>query len=95
VNDDTSSSGEVEDELETPMSAETVDYAELEDEWAEYAYVAITNPHDEDHPTFEETLNRWDSDRWSIARDEEIEKFRLFKTFELTELPPGFKLLKS
>jgi hypothetical protein len=62
VKDDASSSGEVEDELENPTSAETVDYAELDDEWAEYAYVAITNPHDEDHPTFEETLNRWDSD---------------------------------
>jgi hypothetical protein len=35
VNDDNSSSREVEGELETPMSAETVDYAELEDEWAE------------------------------------------------------------
>jgi hypothetical protein len=89
------SSEEVEDELETPASTETVDYAVLEDKWAEYAYVAITNPHDEDHPTFEETFNHWDSDQWSIARDEEIEKFQLFKTFKLTDLPPGFKLLKS
>jgi hypothetical protein len=95
VKDDTSSSREVEDELETPKSAETVDYAELEDEWAEYAYVGMTNPHDEDHPMFDETLNHWASDRWSIARDEEIENFRLFKTFEPAELPPGFKLLKS
>jgi hypothetical protein len=95
VEDDASSSREVEDELETPASAETVDYAEREDEWAEYAYVATMNPHDEDHPTSEETLNCWDSDWWSITRDEEIEMVRLFKTFKLAKLPPGFKLLKS
>ncbi|QRV78044.1 Retrovirus-related Pol polyprotein from transposon TNT 1-94 [Ceratobasidium sp. AG-Ba] len=66
----------------------------LEREWREYVYAAISRREDDDHPSYEQTLSRWDADKWSIARDEEIAAFERMGTFELVELPDGFKPLK-
>ncbi|QRW08769.1 Retrovirus-related Pol polyprotein from transposon TNT 1-94 [Ceratobasidium sp. AG-Ba] len=66
----------------------------LECKWREYVYAAISRREDDDHPSYEQTLSRWDADKWSIARDEEIAAFERMGTFELVELPDGFKPLK-
>ncbi|QRW07738.1 Retrovirus-related Pol polyprotein from transposon TNT 1-94 [Ceratobasidium sp. AG-Ba] len=66
----------------------------LEREWREYVYAAISRREDDDHPSYEQTLSRWDADKWSIARNEEIAAFERMGTFELVELPDGFKPLK-
>ncbi|QRV72272.1 Retrovirus-related Pol polyprotein from transposon TNT 1-94 [Ceratobasidium sp. AG-Ba] len=66
----------------------------LERKWRKYVYAAISRQEDNDHPSYEQTLSRWNVDKWSIARDEEIAAFKRMGTFELVELPDGFKPLK-
>ncbi|KAG8735830.1 hypothetical protein FRC10_010100 [Ceratobasidium sp. 414] len=66
-----------------------------EQEWIDYAYAVMIQPLDEDHPSYEDTLTSRDADKWSQARNEEIACFQQFKTFQLADLPPGFKPLKS
>ncbi|KAG8731444.1 hypothetical protein FRC10_001725, partial [Ceratobasidium sp. 414] len=66
-----------------------------EQEWIDYVYAVMIQPLDEDHPSYEDTLTSGDADKWSQARDEEIACFQRFKTFQLVDLPPGFKPLKS
>jgi hypothetical protein len=92
---------EVEEKEETVKSKETSEEVvddlvfSIEEEWAEYAYVATTILHDEDGATYEETLTRWDADQWSAACNKEITTFHNWETFKLTNLPPGFKPLTS
>ncbi|CUA78310.1 Retrovirus-related Pol polyprotein from transposon TNT 1-94 [Rhizoctonia solani] len=90
---DGSSSEEIADE--EPESEDEVEEGllGLEEEWHEYAYVAISHPHDDNHPTYEEMLTRWDADMWSKAREEEILIFLKYDTFEKVDLPKGFKVL--
>ena len=76
-------------------SEKEIDASLIEEEWQEYAYSGTQQPRDEDHPTYEETLTRWDADAWSRARDEEIQSFLKHETFELTDLPSGFKPLHA
>ncbi|KAG8740262.1 hypothetical protein FRC10_004562 [Ceratobasidium sp. 414] len=66
-----------------------------EQEWIDYAYAVMIQPLDEDHPSYEDTLTSGDADKWSQACDEEIACFQRFKTFQLVDLPPGFKPPKS
>ncbi|QRW03570.1 Retrovirus-related Pol polyprotein from transposon TNT 1-94 [Ceratobasidium sp. AG-Ba] len=66
----------------------------LERKWHEYVYAAISRRQDDNHPSYNETLSRWDADKWSIARNEEIAAFERMGTFKLVELPDGFKPLK-
>ncbi|QRV96862.1 Retrovirus-related Pol polyprotein from transposon TNT 1-94 [Ceratobasidium sp. AG-Ba] len=66
----------------------------LEHEWCEYLYAAISRREDDNHPSYKHTLSRWDADRWSIARNEEMAAFKHMGTFELVDLPGGFKPLK-
>ncbi|QRV77370.1 Retrovirus-related Pol polyprotein from transposon TNT 1-94 [Ceratobasidium sp. AG-Ba] len=58
----------------------------LEREWRERQ--------DDDHPSYDKTLSRWDADKWSIARDEEMAAFKRMGTFKLVDLPDIFKPLK-
>jgi hypothetical protein len=81
--------------VETTQGDEEVEQSLLgiEEEWAEMAYTATSRPHDEDHPSYKESLTTWDAPDWASARDEEIAATTKMETFELCDLPPGFKLL--
>jgi hypothetical protein len=68
---------------------------DLESEWHEYAYSAVTRGSDEDHPDYKETLERWDSDEWAKARDIEMTSLHRMGTFDLVERPKGARLLDS
>ncbi|QRV89278.1 Retrovirus-related Pol polyprotein from transposon TNT 1-94 [Ceratobasidium sp. AG-Ba] len=68
---------------------------EIEEEWKEYAYTAIKAREDDDHPSYEQSLSRWDAEAWSQARDEELANLKHMDTFELVDLPPGRKPLKA
>ncbi|KAG9082188.1 hypothetical protein FRC06_005183, partial [Ceratobasidium sp. 370] len=79
-------------EPEPTLSEEDVDESLLgiltvNEEWEQMAYKATSNPHDQDHPTYEETLTRWDSDQWLMSRDDEILVFQRMGTFQLVDLP--------
>src|SRR5580700_4259958 len=74
-------------EVENLVTAET--------EWHEYAYAALPNPKDDDHPTYEQTLTRWDSDQWSKARDTEMASLDKMDTFDLVDRPKGAHVLDS
>lgn len=66
----------------------------IQEEWAEMAYAATSHPHDEDHPSYKESLTLWDAPDWETARDAEFTVLTSMGTFELCDLPTGFKPLK-
>ena len=72
-----------------------LDVDELETEWHEYTYSAVTRGSDEDHPNYEETLEQWDSDKWVKAHDIKMTSLHRMGTFDLVERPKGAHLLDS